>query len=170
MNPANVWHFCQINYLKNPSNYYQKSCSLSINCSLLFWTFFYKTSIIAIITVTLIVLYNWITWGTLFFSCKSNKGDGNKYSCGERGKAAFDHFITEQLFSACRKHFLNRHVLINRGMPSCLSSHRVVSAFSASQDAAHDFDTLRRYKVSAEGSIERACPCLVVIACVVTWD
>ncbi|MED6292551.1 hypothetical protein CHARACLAT_001458 [Characodon lateralis] len=33
-------------------------------------------------------------------------------------------------------------------MPSCLSSDRVVSAISASQDAAHDIDTLQRFKVS----------------------
>lgn len=53
-------------------------------------------------------------------------------------------------------------------MPSILSSHQAVSVFSASQDAAHDIDTLQRFKVSTEGSIEQACPCLVVIACVVT--
>lgn len=32
--------------------------------------------------------------------------------------------------------------------------------FAASQDAAHDIDTLLRHKVSTVGSMRRACPCL----------
>lgn len=45
--------------------------------------------------------------------------------------------------------------------PPVLSSHRVAFAlFAASQDAAHDINTLLKYKVSTVGSMRPACPCL----------
>lgn len=87
----------------------------------------------------------------------------DEYSCKRRKQKL--HLIILKLsnyYQPAGIWFLKTH------LPSCLSPHRVVSAFSASQDAAHDIDTLQRYKVSTDGSIERACPCLVVMACVVT--